>query len=192
MPQNFWRKKKSLLRPPRFILTLPDPAWNLLYSAAADCSNSLMSYAKSSWQDNNSGLAGIDGLTMGHSETPQDSAIERIIPDIQKPEDEEFEGSNSLWREMNETELLAEKLADCVILVDLCHLGNEEGSATLELKDVDAFLRALNSVRLYCHQRLQQVGFPEESPEFETAMATINFFGVVQEGLMQLCFGDEG
>ncbi|MDO4909368.1 MAG: DUF2017 family protein [Corynebacterium sp.] len=183
-----WHKKKNLLRPSKYILELPTQSWMLLYGAASECSNQLMAYVRSARSDDE--LAEITGMSGGHTVTPRDPAIARLLPDIQHEDDEGFEGANGLWRALNEIDMAKEKLQDCVFLNNLCQEGMEEGSIAIEENEVDSFLRALTSTRLFLGMRLEHSREDREGERWQGANEINEFFGFLMQDLLEVAYGE--
>lgn len=140
-----WKKKKSLMRPPRFITVLEPIEREVLGDLTAIVSEAIIQRAQSAPKDE---LAEMMDMPSGHREAPADPSLARLFPDFQKPGDEEFDGDAQLMRSLHETDIARAKLANLqVINTALGPTGGVE--VNISEQEAHAFLAGLNDLRLY-------------------------------------------
>ncbi|GAB3078369.1 DUF2017 domain-containing protein [Corynebacterium aquatimens] len=140
-----WRKKKGLMRAPKFTTTLDPLEREVIGNLTATVSEALIGRAQSAPKDE---FAEMMGLTPGHTEAPEDPSLSRLLPDFERSEDEEFEGDNSLLRALHENDIIKAKLSNLQVINEV--LGPTGGVAiTLEEIEAHQFVAALNDIRLY-------------------------------------------
>lgn len=145
-----WKRKKALFGAPKYVCTLRDSEREVLGSLASMVAEALIERAQSAPKDE---LAELTGMPSGHKEAPTDPALARLLPDFERPGDEEYEGDNALLRSLHETEITKAKLEGLTTITFALGPG---GSNEIVLTEQEAhlWLRALNDIRLYldaCH-----------------------------------------
>lgn len=140
-----WKKKKGLMRQARYSVVFEAVERDLLAEVATTVSAQLMQRARSAPSDP---LAELTGIPTGHKEAPQDPALARLLPDFERPGDEEYEGDNALLRSLHETDIIRDKLRNLQVIIEaLGPDGGESVSATEE--EAHAWLGGLNDIRLF-------------------------------------------
>jgi hypothetical protein len=94
-------------------------------------------------------LAELTGIRTGPSTAPDDPILSRLLPDFHKMEDgtsKEDRDSAAALRSLHEPELLDVKTGVAGVLLDTCPPGG--GMVKLSVEQADAWLSALNDVRL--------------------------------------------
>lgn len=95
-------------------------------------------------------LAELTGIRTGSSTAPNDPILSRLLPDFHRLDDDEpsVEDQNSAaaLRSLHEPELIDFKTGVAGVLLDTC--PPRGGEVRLELEQADAWLSALNDVRL--------------------------------------------
>ncbi|MDO5032988.1 DUF2017 domain-containing protein [Corynebacterium sp.] len=140
-----WKKKKSLMRPAKFITVLEPMEREVLGDLTATVSEAIIARAQSAPKDE---LADMLDMPTGHTEAPEDPSLARLFPDFEKPGDEEFEGENGLLRSLHENDIARAKLANLqVVNTALGPTGGVELSISEE--EAHAFIAGLNDLRLF-------------------------------------------
>ncbi|APT92003.1 hypothetical protein CPHO_02800 [Corynebacterium phocae] len=140
-----WKKKKSLMRPVKFVTRFEPIEREVIGDLTATVSEAIIQRAQSAPKDE---LAEMMGMAAGHKHAPEDPSLARLFPDFEKPGDEEFEGDNSLLRSLHEQDIARAKLANLQVLGTA--LGPTGGvEVSLDEQEAQAVIAALNDVRLY-------------------------------------------
>ncbi|WPF65718.1 MULTISPECIES: DUF2017 domain-containing protein [unclassified Corynebacterium] len=140
-----WRKKKSLMRAPKYVTVLDPMEREVLGNLASAVSEALIERVRSAPKDE---LAEMTGLSTGHKDAPEDPSLARLLPDFEREGDEEFEGDNSLLRSFHENDIVRAKLENLQVIVQA--LGPDGSvNVTLEENQVHSWLSAVNDLRLY-------------------------------------------
>lgn len=111
-------------------------------------------------------LAALTGLRTGNSETPSDEVLARLLPDFQRadpdaPADDPERGNvNRALRSLHEPDIIDDKLAAGSVV--LRTVPAEGGKVVLTPEQADAWLAALNDVRLALGTNL---GIDSDSPD---------------------------
>ncbi|GAA1240033.1 DUF2017 domain-containing protein [Prauserella halophila] len=136
-------------------------------------------------------LAELTGIKTGPSEGPDDPVMGRLLPDFHRldpdqPSQEDVDSAAAL-RSLHEPEVLEAKLGVAAEL--LTTLPPEGGSIKLTYEQADAWVSALNDVRLALGTALD-VGdeMPEELPEDDPRASHLGIYHWVtwvQESLVQ-------
>lgn len=174
-----WRKRKGLIQGRRFTCVFEGIEREVLGHLAATVSDVLIERAQSAPKDE---LAELTGMPSGHKDAPSDPGLARLLPDFEKEGDEEYEGEQSLLRSLHETDITREKLTNLHTLIDGLQRGGDEVSITPE--EVDAWLKALNDIRLY----LASGGVPDTGVA-EDRDQLVDWLGYIQESLLQAAMG---
>lgn len=131
-------------------------------------------------------LVKLTGMNVGQSTPPQDPALARLLPDLHATDAELAGGLRVLY----EPDLIAAKDADAIVLLDSLPRGG--GTVRLDEPTAQAWIRALNDVRLAMGVRLEIVADDEEppavteDPDGPTAgmYATYRWLSAVQDSLV--------
>ena len=124
-------------------------------------------------------LAELTGIRTGPSTPPEDTVLARLLPDFHR-EDAELAGA---LRSVREPELIEAKTLSAAVVLATC--PKDGGKIELDLKQADAWLAALNDVRLALGTSL---GVTEDMPEDETVAAHLGAYQwltFVQDALVQ-------
>jgi hypothetical protein len=128
-------------------------------------------------------LAELTGISTGHSRTPEDAVLARLLPDFHR-EDSEL---SSMLRTVREPELIEAKSAAAKVVLDTCPA--EGGRAEVTLGQADAWLASLNDVRLALGTTL---GVTEDmaddlpdDPALAAHMGVYQWLTFVQDALVQ-------
>jgi hypothetical protein len=109
-------------------------------------------------------LAALTGIRTAPSTAPDDPILSRLLPDFHRLDDDgttkEDRDSAAALRSVHEPELLDLKTGVAGVLLDTCPPGG--GLVKLSLEQADAWLSALNDVRLALGTTL---GVTEEMPD---------------------------
>jgi hypothetical protein len=137
-------------------------------------------------------LAALTGMTLGPSTAPEDPAIARLLPDYHHDDAD----LSAALRILYEPALIASKDAAAVVMLDSMPRGG--GTVRLEEGTAQAWLQALNDIRLALGVRLDisqddedppAASAPPDSPEF-AMYATYRWLSVVQESLVDALMGE--
>lgn len=95
-------------------------------------------------------LAALTGLQMGNTTPPEDPRLRRLLPEFHRKEpgspDADRADLNSALRSLHEPEIIDAKVAAGQVVLET--LPPEGGKVTLSPEQADAWLNALNDVRL--------------------------------------------
>jgi hypothetical protein len=110
-------------------------------------------------------LTALTGIRTGPSKPPDDPILSRLLPDFHRmdgdrPVSKEDRDSSAALRSLHEPELLDIKTGAAAVVLDTCPPAG--GLVKLSLEHADAWLSALNDVRLALGTTL---GVSEEMPE---------------------------
>lgn len=140
-----FRRKKGLMRSPKFTAVFEPLEREVLGNLTATVSEALIQRAQSAPKDE---LEELVGMSSGHKEPPTDPGLARLLPDFEREEDQEFDGDNSLLRSLHENDICKEKLRNLQVVN--AALGPTGGVyVTVEEDEVHAWLAGLNDIRLY-------------------------------------------
>ncbi|MDO5669013.1 MAG: DUF2017 domain-containing protein [Corynebacterium sp.] len=140
-----WRKKKGLMRAPRFQTVLEPMEREVLGDLVSGVSEAIMQRAQSAPKDE---LAELTGIPSGHKDAPEDAGMARLLPDFEREGDEEYDGDNSLLRSLHENDICRAKLSNLQVIAE--KVGPDGGvEITLSQEEAHAFLAGLNDLRLY-------------------------------------------
>lgn len=120
-------------------------------------------------------------------QTPRDPALARLLPDAYK---DDPEGAHD-FRRFTEDELRAGKVRDAQVVLDALAAATDTAPAVLAPDEVEAWLRALNDVRLSLGARLdvdedsweEMEALPEESGRRQS-LELYHWLGWLQESLL--------
>jgi hypothetical protein len=128
-------------------------------------------------------LAELTGIRTGHSRPPEDSVLARLLPDFHR-EDAELA---SMLRTVREPELIEAKTEAADVILQTC--PPDGGRAELTVEQADAWLAALNDVRLALGTTLGVTeDMPDEPPVDESEAALLSVYQwltFVQDALVQ-------
>lgn len=140
-----WKKKKSLMRPARYVTRFEPIEREVIGDLTATVSEAIIKHAQSAPKDD---LAEMMGIASGHKEAPEDPSLARLFPDFEKEGDEEFEGDNALLRSLHENDIARAKLQNLQVINEA--LGPTGGvEVSIEESEAPAFVAGLNDLRLY-------------------------------------------
>ncbi|MDO5076224.1 DUF2017 domain-containing protein [Corynebacterium sp.] len=140
-----WRKKKGLMRAPKYVATFDPMEREVLGEYAAMVAEALIQRCRTAPKDD---LAELTGMPSGHKEPPQDPSLARLLPDFEREGDEEYEGDNALLRSLHENDICRAKLENLQVIAYA--LGPDGGvSVTASEEEAQAWLYGLNDIRLY-------------------------------------------
>jgi Domain of unknown function (DUF2017) len=128
-------------------------------------------------------LAQLTGIRSGHTRPPDDPVLARLLPDFHRDDPE----LAAMLRAAREPELVDAKTEAATVVLDTC--PPEGGKAELTVEQADAWLAALNDVRLALGTTLGVTeDMPDEPPEDETVAAHLSVYHwltFVQDALVQ-------
>ena len=128
-------------------------------------------------------LTELTGIRVGPSAPPTDQVLARLLPDFHR-EDAEL---SSVMRSLREPELIEAKTRAARELLRTCPDGG--GRVELDIEQADAWLAALNDVRLALGTTLGVTeDMPEDLPQDETLAAHVGVYHwltFVQDALVQ-------
>ncbi|WP_116046660.1 DUF2017 domain-containing protein [Amycolatopsis palatopharyngis] len=136
-------------------------------------------------------LAELTGIRTGPSESPNDPVLSRLLPDFHRldpdnPSKEDLDSAAAL-RSLHEPEVLEAKVG--VATVVLGSLPPDGGDVKLTLEQADAWLSAINDVRLALGTALDvSEDMPDELPEDDPRaphLGVYHWLTWVQETLVQ-------
>jgi hypothetical protein len=131
-------------------------------------------------------LAELTGIRSGHSHAPEDPVLARLLPDFHR-EDPEM---SSMLRTVHEPELIEAKREAATVVLDTC--PPEGGRTELTVEQADAWLAALNDIRLALGTTLGVVeDMPDDPPVDEPTSAHLGVYQwltFVQDALVQAVF----
>lgn len=111
----------------------------------ATVSEALIARAQSAPKDD---FAEMLGMSAGHTESPEDPKLKRLLPDFERDGDEEFDGDNGLLRSLHENDIIKAKLMNLQVVNEA--LGPTGGvEVTIDADEAPRFVAALNDMRLY-------------------------------------------
>ena len=136
-------------------------------------------------------LAELTGIRTGPSESPDDPVLSRLLPDFHKldpdnPTREDLDSAAAM-RSLHEPELLETKVGVAKIVLD--SLPRDGGNVRLSFEQADAWLAALNDVRLALGTALDVTeDMPDELPDDDPRaphLGVYHWLTWVQETLIQ-------
>jgi hypothetical protein len=136
-------------------------------------------------------LAELTGIRTGPTESPDDPVLSRLLPDFHKldpdnPSKEDLDSAAAM-RSLHEPELLDAKVGVARVVLDT--LPRDGGKVRLTLEQADAWLSALNDVRLALGAALDVTeDMPDELPEDDARsphLGVYHWLTFVQETLIQ-------
>ncbi|PMC65404.1 DUF2017 domain-containing protein [Corynebacterium tuscaniense] len=176
-----WRRKKGLMRSPRFSTVFDPMEREVIGDLTATVSEALIQRAQSAPKDE---LAEMMGMAAGHTEAPTDPSLARLLPDFEREGDEEFDGDNALLRSLHETDIIKAKLTNLQVVN--AALGPTGGVAvTIEEHEAEQFIAALNDMRLY----VSAAEAPTEAAEQDQANL-VEWLAYCQHSLLEALTGE--
>ncbi|MET7999118.1 DUF2017 domain-containing protein [Amycolatopsis sp. NPDC005232] len=136
-------------------------------------------------------LAELTGIRTGPSESPDDPVLSRLLPDFHKldpdnPSREDLDSAAAM-RSLHEPELLETKVGVAKVVLDT--LPRDGGDVHLDVEQADAWLGALNDVRLALGTALDVTeDMPDELPDDDPRaphLGVYHWLTWVQETLIQ-------
>ena len=149
-----WKKRGGLVRGARYTAEFEDVEIHVMDSLALSVSTVLRQRRDSAPQDP---LAEIAGMHTGHTQTPEDPALARLLPDFELPEHQQFPGEQELMRSMNEYDIITSKYDNIMVLLELCQVGPVW---TVDETQALAIIGALNDIRSRWHKPLNRPASP--------------------------------
>jgi hypothetical protein len=141
-------------------------------------------------------LAELTGIRTGPSTAPDDPILSRLLPDFHKLEDgtsKEDRDSAAALRSLHEPELLDLKTGVAGVLLDTCPPGG--GMVKLSVEQADAWLSALNDVRLALGTTLDVTeDMPDDLPDDDPRaphLGVYHWLTWMQESLVTALAEDE-
>jgi uncharacterized protein DUF2017 len=141
-------------------------------------------------------LAALTGIRTGPSTAPEDPILSRLLPDFHRIDDDtpkQDRDSAAALRSLHEPELLDLKTGVAGVLLDTCPPGG--GAVKLSVEQADAWLSALNDVRLALGTTLGvNEDMPDELPEDDPRaphLGVYHWLTWMQESLVTALAGDE-
>lgn len=167
-----WKKKKSLVKQPRFVCAFDPMEREVLGNLAAAVTEALIHRAQSAPRDE---LAELTGMPSGHKEAPEDPSLRRLLPDFERDGDEEYEGDNSLLRSLHEQDITKAKISHLQVVGT--HLG-PDGSVNVSISEEEAhaWVQALNDMRLFL--AAGEADYPDERDQL------VEWLAVCQDSLL--------
>ncbi|MBV7294878.1 DUF2017 domain-containing protein [Corynebacterium sp. TAE3-ERU12] len=157
-----WKRKRSLLRGGiRYQAVLEPQERQLLGELAVTVCDSLMERARTAPKDE---LSELTGMVSGHSEAPDDPRLARLLPDFEKPDDEQYDGENAMLRSLHESDITRGKLEQLRTVIEALEPA-DDGVVTITEEQAHAWLAAINDLRLYLHASLENLAGPMEHAE---------------------------
>ncbi|MCQ9353204.1 DUF2017 domain-containing protein [Corynebacterium sp. 153RC1] len=138
-----WKRKKGLMREPRYTCVLEEYERQVLGELAVTVVEALIQRVQSAPKDE---LAELTGMVSGHKEAPEDEGLARLLPDFEREGEEEFEGEASMLRSLHEPDICRTKIEQLTLVVNALQDGAE---IVVPEQEAGAWLGALNDIRLY-------------------------------------------
>lgn len=141
-------------------------------------------------------LAALTGIRTGPTSAPDNPILARLLPDFHRLDDEDTDSkdrdSAAALRSLHEPELLDVKTGVAGVLLDTCPPGG--GPVELTLEQADAWLSALNDVRLALGTALGVTDdMPDELPDDDPRalhLGRYHWLTWMQESLVIAMAGD--
>ncbi|KAA9162116.1 DUF2017 family protein [Amycolatopsis acidicola] len=136
-------------------------------------------------------LSELTGIRTGPSESPNDPVLSRLLPDYHRldpdnPSREDLDSAAAL-RSLHEPELLDAKVGVATVVMET--LPRDGGNVRLTLEEADAWVSALNDVRLALGTALDVTeDMPDELPEDDPRaphLGVYHWLTWVQESLVE-------
>ncbi|WP_028850172.1 DUF2017 domain-containing protein [Thermocrispum municipale] len=148
----------------------------------------LRARAESAPQDE---LAQLTGIKAGPSTAPDDPVLQRLLPDFYRLDDDQPSRQDqdevAALRSLHEPELVEAKLGVAAVVLET--LSPQGGEVRLSLEQADAWLSAINDVRLALGTALDvQEDMPDELPEDDPRaphLGVYHWLTYLQESLVQ-------
>lgn len=143
-------------------------------------------------------LAELTGIRTGPTTAPDDPILSRLLPDFhrldgEEPVSESDQDSAAALRSLHEPELLDLKTGVAAVVLDTCPANG--GPVTLSLEQADAWLSAVNDVRLALGTTLGVTeDMPDELPDDDPrarSLGVYHWLTWLQESLISAMAGDE-
>jgi Domain of unknown function (DUF2017) len=179
---NPWRKEGD-----EIVTELERQEAAVLRGLVGQINDMLQARAEEAPQDE---LAELTGIRTGPSTSPDDPILSRLLPDFHrldadKPSKQDMDSASAL-RSLHEPELLDAKTGVATVLLETCPPNG--GPVRLNLEQADAWLSALNDVRLALGTALDvDDDMPDELPDDDPRsghLPVYHWLTVVQEELI--------
>ena len=136
-------------------------------------------------------LAELTGIRTGPTTSPDDPILSRLLPDFHRLDDDnpskEDLDSAAMLRSLHEPDLLDRKVGVAAVVLETC--PPHGGDLKLTLEQADAWLAALNDVRLALGTAIEvSEDMPDELPDEDPRsphLAVYHWLTWVQESLVQ-------
>lgn len=182
-----WRRKGA-----RMVAGFEQQEAAVLRGLVSQMEDMLKARAEEAPQDE---LSELTGIKAGPSTAPDDPVLARLLPDFHRidpdqPTQEELDSAAAL-RSLHEPELLDAKLEVAEVVMET--LAPRGGEVRLSIEQADAWLSALNDVRLALGTALDVSDeMPDELPEDDPRSAHLGVYHwltYLQESLVQAMAG---
>ncbi|TDP96542.1 DUF2017 domain-containing protein [Labedaea rhizosphaerae] len=185
---NVWKRKGATV-----VATMDRQEAAVLRGLVSQINDMLMARAEEAPQDE---LAELTGIRTGPTTSPDDPILSRLLPDFHrldpdKPDKTEQDSAAAL-RSLHEPELLEQKTGVAEVVLETCPPGG--GRVSLTFEQADAWLSALNDVRLALGTALDVTEeMPDELPEDDPRsphLGVYHWLTWVQDTLVDALAGD--
>jgi Domain of unknown function (DUF2017) len=184
-----WRRKGD-----RVVATLEQQEAALVRGLVSQVKEMLEVRGEDAPQDE---LAELTGIRTGPSTSPPDPILSRLLPDFHRLDDDapspEDQDSAAALRSLHEPELLDLKTGVAAVVLETCPPSG--GHVSLELEQADAWLAALNDVRLALGTALDvSEDMPERLPDDDPRSADLGVYHwltYIQESLVEAMSGSQ-
>ncbi|RZS34074.1 uncharacterized protein DUF2017 [Herbihabitans rhizosphaerae] len=166
-----WRRKGS-----RVVAVIEQQEAAVLRGLVSQTGDILRARAEEAPQDE---LAELTGIRTGSSTSPDDPILSRLLPDFHRLDDDAPEQSDmdsaAALRSLHEPELLDRKISVSDVVLETC--PPEGGEIRLSLEQAEAWLSALNDVRLALGTALDVTeDMPDELPSEDPRSAHLGVY----------------
>lgn len=179
---NPWRREGD-----EIVIDMERQEAAVLRAMVSQVSDMLHARAEEAPQDE---LAELTGIRVGPSTAPDDPILSRLLPDFHRldddrPSQEDLDSAAAL-RSLHEPTLLEQKTGVADVVLTTC--PPEGGEVRLDLEQADAWLSALNDVRLALGTALDvEEDMPDELPDDDPRsdhLPVYHWLTVLQEELV--------
>ena len=185
---NSWKRSGETV-----VTTMDRQEAAVLRGLVSQINDMLMARAEEAPQDE---LAELTGIRTGPTTSPDDPILSRLLPDFHRLDpdkpDQGDQDSAAALRSLHEPELLEQKTGVAEVVLDTCPPGG--GQVTLTFEQADAWLSALNDVRLALGTALDVTEeMPDELPEDDPRsphLGVYHWLTWVQDTLVDALAGD--
>ncbi|MEV4312737.1 DUF2017 domain-containing protein [Actinocrispum sp. NPDC049592] len=179
---NPWRREGELI-----VTEMERQEAAVLRAMVSQVNDMLLARSDEAPQDE---LAELTGIRTGPSTSPDDPILSRLLPDFHRLDDDnptkEALDSAAALRSLHEPALLEQKTGVAAIVLETC--PPEGGQVRLDMEQADAWLSALNDVRLALGTALDvDDDMPDELPDDDPRsghLPVYHWLTLVQEELV--------